>query len=237
MRTLKAGDLSVWQIKQEEETVQFALSSMEFIIQGRKLLIAGMKNIHSALDNRETEAWQKLIRVLTHEIMNSITPIISLTELLTKYADNLEGDEDTKTEIRQMLQTIGRRGNGLVRFMNSYREVSHLPHPLLKLYNAGELLKEVVQLMQNDTNDLHLSLPNIPLRLIADKEQVEQVLINLIRNARETKRHKSLFPRASPQEITFSCVLLIMEPVSIRKFRNVFSFHSSPQNLPVQVSG
>ena len=184
LRTLKAGDLSVWQIKEEEETVQLALSGMEFIIQGRKLLIAGMKNIHSALDSRETEAWQKLIRVLTHEIMNSITPIISLTELLTKYADSLEGDEETKTEMKQ---TIGRRGNGLVRFMNSYREVSHLPHPLLKLYNAGELLKGVVQLMQNDTNDLHLSLPNIPLRLIADKEQIEQVLINLIRNARENE--------------------------------------------------
>lgn len=187
LRTLKAGDLSVWQIKEEEETVQLALSGMEFIIQGRKLLIAGMKNIHSALDSRETEAWQKLIRVLTHEIMNSITPIISLTELLTKYADSLEGDEETKTEMKQMLQTIGRRGNGLVRFMNSYREVSHLPHPLLKLYNAGELLKGVVQLMQNDTNELHLSLPNIPLRLIADKEQIEQVLINLIRNARENE--------------------------------------------------
>lgn len=187
LRTLKAGDLSVWQIKEEEETVQLALSGMEFIIQGRKLLIAGMKNIHSALDSRETEAWQKLIRVLTHEIMNSITPIISLTELLTKYADSLEGDEETKTEMKQMLQTIGRRGNGLVRFMNSYREVSHLPHPLLKLYNAGELLKGVVQLMQNDTDDLHLSLPNVPLRLIADKEQIEQVLINLIRNARENE--------------------------------------------------
>lgn len=187
LRTLKAGDLSVWQIKEEEETVQLALSGMEFIIQGRKLLIAGMKNIHSALDSRETEAWQKLIRVLTHEIMNSITPIISLTELLTKYADSLEGDEETKTEMKQMLQTIGRRGNGLVRFMNSYREVSHLPHPLLKLYNDGELLKGVVQLMQNDTDDLHLSLPNVPLRLIADKEQIEQVLINLIRNARENE--------------------------------------------------
>ena len=202
LRTLKAGDLSVWQIKEEEETVQLALSGMEFIIQGRKLLIAGMKNIHSALDSRETEAWQKLIRVLTHEIMNSITPIISLTELLTKYADSLEGDEETKTEMKQMLQTIGRRGNGLVRFMNSYREVSHLPHPLLKLYNAGELLKGVVQLMQNDTDDLHLSLPNVPLRLIADKEQIEQVLINLIRNAREImhQHHGSITVQSKARE-------------------------------------
>ena len=102
LRTLKAGDLSVWQIKEEEETVQLALAVMEFIIQVRKLLIAGMKNIHSAQDSRETEAWQKLIRVLTHEIMNSITPIKSLTELLTKYADSLEGDEETKTEMKQM---------------------------------------------------------------------------------------------------------------------------------------
>lgn len=187
LHTLKAGDLSVWQIKEEEETVQLALSGMEFIIQGRKLLIAGMKNIHSALDSRETEAWQKLIRVLTHEIMNSITPIISLTELLTKYADGLEGDEETKTEIKQMLQTIGRRGSGLVRFMNSYREVSHLPQPLLKLYSAEELLGEAVQLMQNETSDLHLSLPAVTLRFIADKEQIEQVLINLIRNARENE--------------------------------------------------
>ena len=187
LHTLKAGDLSVWQIKEEEETVQLALSGMEFIIQGRKLLIVGMKNIHSALDSRETEAWQKLIRVLTHEIMNSITPIISLTELLTKYADGLEGDEETKTEIKQMLQTIGRRGSGLVRFMNSYREVSHLPQPLLKLYSAEELLGETVQLMQNETSDLHLSLPAVTLRFIADKEQIEQVLINLIRNARENE--------------------------------------------------
>lgn len=187
LHTLKAGDLSVWQIKQEEENVQLVLSGMEFIIQGRKLLIAGMKNIHSALDSRETEAWQKLIRVLTHEIMNSITPIISLTELLTRYADNLEGDEETKAEMMQMLQTIGRRGNGLVRFMNSYREVSHLPQPLLKLYTAEELLKGVIRLMQNETDDLHLSLPAVTLRFIADKEQIEQVLINLIRNARENE--------------------------------------------------
>lgn len=187
LHTLKAGDLSVWQVKQGDETVQFVLSGMEFIIQGRKLLVAGMKNIHSALDSRETEAWQKLIRVLTHEIMNSITPIISLSELLGKYAENLEGDEETKTEIKQMLQTISRRGNGLVRFIGSYREVSHLPQPLLKLITTGELLEGVVRLMQSKENDLHLSIPAAPLRLVADKEQIEQVLINLIKNARENE--------------------------------------------------
>lgn len=185
--TLKAGDLSIWQIKQEDETVQLALSGMEFIIQGKKLLIAGLKNIHSALNSRETEAWQKLIRVLTHEIMNSITPIISLSELLEKHAENLEGDEETKTEIRQMLQTISRRGNWLMRFMNSYREVSHLPQPLLKLVTARELIEGVVRLMQNGRNDLMLSIPAAPLRMVADKEQIEQVLINLIQNARENE--------------------------------------------------
>lgn len=187
LHALKAGDLSVWQVRQEDETVQLALSGMEFVIQGRKLLVAGMKNIHSALDSRETEAWQKLIRVLTHEIMNSITPIISLSELLGKHAESLEGDEETKAEIRQMVQTISRRGNGLVRFMNSYREVAHLPQPLLKLVDAGELLSGVMRLMRNEKNDLRLSLPAAPLRLVADKEQIEQVLINLIKNARENE--------------------------------------------------
>lgn len=83
--------------------------------------------------------------------------------------------------MKQMLQTMGRRGNGLVRFMNSYREVSHLPQPILKLCNAEELLEGVLRLMQNEANDLHLSVPAVALRVIADKEQIEQVLINLIR--------------------------------------------------------
>lgn len=109
LHTLKAGDLSVWQIKQEEETVQFSSFRYGVYHSRQETLIAGMKNIHSALDNRETEAWQKLIRVLTHEIMNSITPIISLTELLAKYADSLEGDEETKMEIRQCCKPPSQR--------------------------------------------------------------------------------------------------------------------------------
>lgn len=187
LRKLKAGDLSILQIHQKDETIQMALSGMEFTIQGRRLIIASMKNIHSALDTQETESWQKLIRVLTHEIMNSITPVISLTELLSKQIEELDGDETTKTDIRQMLQTISRRGNGLVHFVGNYREVSHIPQPVLKLHTAEELLQDILQLMQGDCNDLYLTLPPSPLKLIADKSLIEQILINLIKNARENE--------------------------------------------------
>lgn len=183
--SLKAGDLSVLQVQKEEERIQLALSGMEFVIQGRPLIVASMKNIHSVLDNQETEAWQKLIRVLTHEIMNSITPVTSLSELLEQQIGNFDGDAEERKEILQMLQTIRRRGDGLVRFVNSYREVSHLPQPLLKIYTDRELLAGIAQLMHTDRDDLHLVLPDKPLRLIIDKDLIEQVLINLIRNARE----------------------------------------------------
>ena len=183
--SLKAGDISVLQAKKEEETIQLALSGMEFVIQGRPLTVASMKNIHSVLDSQETEAWQKLIRVLTHEIMNSITPVTSLSELLEHQIEDFDGNEEERAEIRRMLQTIRRRGDGLIRFVNSYREVSHLPHPLLKIYTSQELLTGVVRLMYREPNDLHLILPPKGQRLMADKDLIEQVLINLIKNARE----------------------------------------------------
>ncbi|EXZ14243.1 sensor histidine kinase [Bacteroides fragilis] len=144
-----------------------------------------MKNIHSVLDSQETEAWQKLIRVLTHEIMNSITPVTSLSELLEHQIEDFDGNEEERAEIRRMLQTIRRRGDGLIRFVNSYREVSPLPQPLLKIYTSQELLTGVVRLMYREPNDLHLILPPKAQRLMADKDLIEQVLINLIKNARE----------------------------------------------------
>ena len=183
--SLKAGDIAVLQAKKEEETIQLALSGMEFVIQGRPLTVASMKNIDSVLDSQETEAWQKLIRVLTHEIMNSITPVTSLSELLEHQIEDFDGNEEERAEMLRMLQTIRRRGDGLIRFVNSYREVSHLPQPLLKIYTSQELLTGVVRLMYREPNDLHLILPPKAQRLMADKDLIEQVLINLIKNARE----------------------------------------------------
>ena len=117
--------------------------------------------------------------------MNSITPVTSLSELLEHQIEDFDGNEEERAEIRRMLQTIRRRGDGLIRFVNSYREVSHLPQPLLKIYTSQELLTGVVRLMYREPNDLHLILPPKTQRLMADKDLIEQVLINLIKNARE----------------------------------------------------
>lgn len=187
LQTLKAGDISILQVSKEDENCQLVLSGMEFVLQGRRLIVAGMKNIHSVLDNQETEAWQKLIRVLTHEIMNSITPVTSLCELLLQRIDTFSGKEDERDDILQMLQTIRRRGDGLVRFVNGYREVSHIPTPTMQLLTVRDVLDSAFQLMWNDHEDLRIDLSPTSIHIAADQDMLEQVLINLIRNARENE--------------------------------------------------
>lgn len=185
LSSLRPGTLKVLQVRQKDELTQYAVSSTWLTLQGRRLTVVSLKNIHSALDSQETLAWQKLIRVLTHEIMNSITPIVSLTEILNRQIASLGGSEQDKEDIRQMLATIARRSDALTRFVSGYREVSHLPQPVLQSVDTAGLTRDIAAFVGNSGGDISVTVPPARLTVIADKGQIEQVLINLIRNARE----------------------------------------------------
>ena len=143
-------------------------------------LCEAMRNFRThVLEHNEMAAWQKLIRVLTHEIMNSLTPIISLSETLCER----EVDERSYSLMYQGMQTIHRRSKGLLEFVENYRKLTRLPAPVRRPVLLTELLLDLRKLFPEDY--IHIELPTEDRTLQIDRTQIEQVLINLIKNARE----------------------------------------------------
>ncbi len=191
LRTLHPGELSILQVRRKEDYSQLILSSISFVVLGKPLKVVSMKNIRSVLENKETEAWQKLIRVLTHEIMNSMTPIVSLSELLrNKCMDEATSDAEEREETGQAIETIYRRSSGLVRFVESYRKVAGIPTPVPEIIPVNSLLQDACLLFKEHENILKVLPSTAHLQVIADKGLIEQVLINLIKNALDATRHR-----------------------------------------------
>ncbi|KYG84896.1 hypothetical protein AWW67_16765 [Roseivirga seohaensis] len=157
--------------------------------------IITFQNIKSEIEQKEIEAWHKLIRILTHEIMNSVTPITSLTEtmqMMLHKGENLEKSIDEISEgdladIRFSLETIQRRSEGLLHFVDDYRKLTRVKNLDKERVDATELLENMAQLMkpelqkENITMELHLKST---FELSIDRKLIEQVLINLITNAK-----------------------------------------------------
>ena len=167
----------------------------------RTLHIYSIRNIREVLEENEMESWQKLIRVLTHEIMNSLTPIISLSETLEEYlpeelsssefSESTESTESTAL-LRQGLQTIHRRSGGLLEFMKNYRKVALVPQPLCSDVKAEELVSALMPLFISTEHITYRFALQHPDRLLhIDRTQMEQVLINLLKNATEACAHTS----------------------------------------------
>ncbi|MDE6349291.1 MAG: HAMP domain-containing histidine kinase [Bacteroides sp.] len=148
-------------------------------------LSEAMRNFRThVLERNEMEAWQKLIRVLTHEIMNSITPIISLSETLSER----EVSEKNYSVMRQGMQAIHRRSKGLLEFVENYRKLTRLPTPVRRPVPVRELLQDMQKLFPEDY--IHIELPETDRTLQIDRAQIEQVLINLVKNAKEACSRK-----------------------------------------------
>jgi len=191
---LKTGGRELIRIKTSDESVQLSIFAIELTLRGDELKLISMSNIQSELEEKEMEAWQNLVRVLTHEIMNSVTPISSLASIVEEdLKHKLETYEDItikKEEAQDMhlsLQTISKRSEGLIRFVQEFRSLTHIPKPKLFAIDVKNLLEEMALLHKKELADrkIKVSITVDPdqLKITADKTMIEQVLINLIKNA------------------------------------------------------
>jgi signal transduction histidine kinase len=142
----------------------------------------------SIVSKAETEAWQKLIRVMTHEIMNSVAPIISLSETIAEQV-NEDLDEERYHEVMAAMQSIHRRSKWLLEFVENYRQLTRIPTPVMRYFPVSEVFKDIKNLFVKETIPVSFYARPADIRLYADRSLIEQVLINLLKNAIDACRN------------------------------------------------
>ncbi len=194
LQNIKAGENQLLKVFIDNELLQLSIRATEFRMQGDDYVLVSLQNIHSELEEKEMDSWQKLIRVLTHEIMNSITPIVSLSSTVKgllidensiKLKQVIEADDVESAQ--SALNTIERRSQGLLNFVQVYRNLTRIPKPSFRHFEISELFNNVEQLLHPKIADrnIHCVYRVVPpgLKLTADPDLIEQVLINLVINS------------------------------------------------------
>lgn len=189
LEQLRHGDRDLLQTRRGDETLQLILHATEFALLEKRYKLVSFQDIRDELEAREIESWQKLIRVLTHEIMNSVTPIVALSSLIQEtLADSGPGlDGETRSDLLRSANAVHSRGSGLLEFVKAYRSFTALPRPAITVVQVRPLLERVQTLMadalqaQGVSCEVRIEGPELAIH--ADPQQIEQVLINLARNA------------------------------------------------------
>jgi nitrogen fixation/metabolism regulation signal transduction histidine kinase len=171
-----------------------ALATTEIIVGGSSERLISLQDIQSELDASQAQAWEELVRVLTHEIMNSITPVTSLASTAVDVVDDVisknrsgEALEDDLEDLRNAVATVARRSDSLTQFIDGYRQISRLAPPEKQRVRLSDLFESVSQLANAEWGDSRavLSYEVMPAELdvLADRDLLEPVLLNLLRNA------------------------------------------------------
>lgn len=190
-RQLRTGSKALVRVRKNGEVVQLAVYAIELYLKGEEFKLVTIQNIHSELEEQEMEAWQNLIRVLTHEIRNSVTPVSSLASTAEDSIAYLKDEEhiswDDLEDIQLAIQTIKRRSEAMIRFVSEFTSLTHVPTPKLKHVKVAEMFEHISILMNHDSEEsgvnLEMNIDPEGLIITADQEQLEQVLINLTKNA------------------------------------------------------
>lgn len=164
----------------ERGTVQFSISACESRLHGKDVSIVTFNDITREMENNESESWTRLIRVLTHEIMNTVTPIASLSSALSQNLADYDAED-----VRSALGTIASSSEGLISFVQSYRSLTHIAAPVRKAFYLKDLVNDSVTIAQTNWPSASVSYHELSedIILYADFGQISQVMNNLIKNA------------------------------------------------------
>jgi len=181
MRDIEPGQQQLLQTKLREVPVELRISVSEIRMAGDVERLYSIENLSGELTAREASAWRNLIRVLTHEIMNTLTPVTSLAQTATTMLGNPEATDD----IREAVTTIARRSEGLMKFVARYRELLKVPQPDIGTVSVADALRGVSTLLGDELRTLNVTIDVVPpsLEVQADLQLLDQVLLNLARNA------------------------------------------------------
>ncbi|MGK2860794.1 MAG: sensor histidine kinase [Chitinophagaceae bacterium] len=196
---LKPGENKVAKAHPEKNSFKILLSATAFQTDGKIFKLIAFQNINEALDETESKAWQKLLSVLTHEIMNSVAPISSLAETLKnrlqQAASALNNESGLADDLELGIETIKRRSEGLLKFAETYRNLNKITTLNLKKVYVRDVFENLLQLMQPTLEQKNIEVETIlkdtELVLEVDTDLLEQVLINLVVNAIEAVKDKS----------------------------------------------
>jgi nitrogen fixation/metabolism regulation signal transduction histidine kinase len=198
---LKPGDKILVNLQDNENILQLSIYAAGFTLHQQGLTLISLQNIQSELEEKEMEAWQNLIRVLTHEIMNSVAPISSLASTANQLlnSDFDSENQDLKTEVIKdvsvAVKTIEKRSKGLMNFVDNYRKLTRIPEPDFEIFQVKTLFDRVRNLMKDQFEqksiNFRMQIDPETLELTADPTLIEQVLINLCKNSVEAVLEKA----------------------------------------------